>query len=173
VTDDITDPLSNPEILAAVKAAGKELAAAQARAAAISRKGDEIYNEAEKEFGKVKLDEALGNFKAFDGLKIELAEAILDTPEGHRVLFEIAKSPDTIDRLYKLSPQKLSMEVARMGERLAAGSAKKAAASSGSDGSAGGADWRDPETSMSDFVKGREADLAAKRKAQRGGVRVY
>jgi hypothetical protein len=175
MTDDVNNPLDDPETQAAVRAAGKELAAAQARAAAISRKGDEIYDQAEQEFGKAKLDKALSNFKAFDGLKVELAEVLLDTPEGHRVLYEIAKDPNTIDRLYKLTPAKMIAEVARMVERIAGGTAKKAAASSGSDGSAAGADWRDPrpESSMKDWIADREKYLGDKRKAQKGGVRIY
>jgi hypothetical protein len=133
----------------------------------ISRRGDEIYDQAVKEIGQAKVDKALGNFQAFDGLRPELAEVIFDAVGAHKLLYEIGKDPDLIDRLYKMSPTKMIAEVTRMGERLG-GSAKRA-----SGGDAAGGDWRDPETSMSDFVKGREADLAAKRKAQRDGIRVY
>jgi hypothetical protein len=173
MTDDINDPLSDPEIQAAVKAAAKAQAAATIRAAEISRRGDEIYDQAEKEFGKAKLDKALGNFKAFDGMKVELAEALFDAPEAHKVLYEISKSPDLIDKLYKMPPTKMIAEVARMGERIANGGAKKEASGNRGGGDEKIADPRNTDNEMADWLANRERELAGKRKAQRGGIRVY
>jgi hypothetical protein len=151
------------------KAAVKAQAATEARAAEISRRGDEIYDQAEKEFGKAKLEKALGNFKAFDGLRVELAEAIFDVSNSHRVLYEIGSDPDTIDKLYKLAdsnPVKMAIEVAKIAARVES----KPAARRVSDapeppevingrGNTGPVDLNDKDLPMSKWVEEREKDL--------------
>jgi hypothetical protein len=172
----MTTTISNEAVSAAVNSPeGKrrvaDLVEANTRANAITRRGDEIYDSALKEFGQAKLDKALGNFKAFDGLKAEIVETLLDEAEGHKVLFEIGSNPDLIDRLYKMPATKMIAEVARMAARATA--AKKPVDAGKADGDGGGGNWTDPSASMDDFMKGREKYLSDKRKAQRGGVRVY
>lgn len=164
--------LSTPEGKAAVAAQ----AAAEARAAEISRRGDEIYDNAEKEFGKAKLDKVLGNFKAFDGLRVDLAEAIFDVDEPHKVLFEIGNNPDTIDRLYKLAetnPVKMAVEVAKIATRVAAkpGPKKVSDAPEPPDiingrGNSGPPDLADKDLPMDKWIEARNKDL------QKRGVRL-
>jgi hypothetical protein len=176
----MTTTISNEAVSAAVNSPeGKrqvaDLVETSARANEITRRSDDLYDQAVKEFGQAKLDKALGNFKVFDGLKVELAEALLDTPEAHQVLYEIGNSPDLIDRLYKMPVTKMIGEVARMGERAAA---KKAANQKPSgdrrEDAQGADDWHDPEqTEMKDWMNSRERYLKQKREGQRGGVRIY
>lgn len=165
VLPSLDELLESPEALRKIE----EKAAANARASEISRRGDEIYEQAEKEFGASKIEKAMGNFKAFDGLRTDVAEAIFEVPEAHKVLFEIGSNPAEIERLYKLaetSPTRMAIEVAKISNRIAAKPAAKKVSDVpeppdpvGGRGNGAAADWTDPNASMSAFVAGREADL--------------
>jgi hypothetical protein len=147
----------------------EERARVNARAAEITRRGDEIYDTAVKEFGQSKVDKALGNFKAFDGLRVELAEALFDLDDPAKVLYEIGSNPAEIDRLYKLAdtnPVKMAVEVAKISARIAAKPVARKVSEApeppdivNGRGSSGKSDWTDPNSSMEDFIKGREKHL--------------
>jgi hypothetical protein len=151
----------------------EKVAADRSRDADINRRAGEVYETAREEFGQDRFDKALGNFRAFDGLRADLAEAIFSTPNAHRVLFELGTNPDRIDRLYALKPTVAVMEIARTSERLANNAKATASQRTAENSAAAAGDFEDTDISMGEFIKRRERDLAQKRRAQRGGVRVY
>ena len=162
--------LSTPEGRRAVR----EQARIEARADEISRRGDEIYDGAVKEFGQAKVDKAMANFKAFDGLRVELAEAIFELDDdahkvAHKVLFDIGSDPDTIDRLYKIAdtnPVRLGVEVAKIATKAAAKpSARKVSEAPeppdiiNPRGNTEAVDLADKNLPMAKWVEEREKDL--------------
>lgn len=169
-------PSSDEDITKRIEARAAELATAKARAEEIGRRGDEIYDNAVKEFGQTKLDKAMGNFKAFDGLRVELAEAIFDVDEPHRVLFEIGSNPDTIDRLYKMAdtnPVKMAVEVAKIAAKIAAKPAARKVSEApeppdivNGRGNTGPVDLNDKDLPMDKWIAERNKDL------QKRGVRL-
>ncbi len=129
------------------------------------RRGDELYDIAVEQFGAAKVDKALGNFRAFDGLRRDLAEAIFDLDNGPAVLLEIASKPATIERLYGMTPARMGAAVAAIATTVKVGKQSRAPEPPepmGGRGNAGPVRAEDANTSMSDWVRAREADLKAR-----------
>jgi hypothetical protein len=130
------------------------------------RHGDELYDTAVEQFGATKVDKALGNFRAFDGLRRDLAEAIFDLDNGPAVLMEIASKPATIEKLYGMTPARMGAAVAAIATTVKVGKQSRAPEPPepmGGRGNAGPMTIADADKgSMADFVKWREADLKAR-----------
>jgi hypothetical protein len=162
----INDILNSEEGRAAIA----KQAAAERAAADISARGDEIYERAVAEFGQSKVTKALSNFKIFDGIKPELAEAVFELgDDAPAVLMEIASKPAIIEKLYAATPARMGAMVAALATTV-----KKPAISKvgeppgemGGRGNAGPADLTSKDTPMADWVRTREEDL------KRRGVRL-
>jgi len=162
----INDILNSEEGRAAIA----KQAAAERAAADISARGDEIYERAVAEFGQSKVTKALSNFKIFDGIKPELAEAVFELgDDAAAVLMEIASKPAVIEKLYAATPARMGAMVAALATTV-----KKPAISKvgeppgemGGRGNAGSADLTSKDTTMADWVRTREEDL------KRRGVRI-
>lgn len=157
---DLDELLETPEAKKKIDARAE----ANARAKDISRRGDEIYDAAMKEFGDTKLTKALGNFKAFDGLRDDLAEAIFDTPNPHKVLYEIASNPATIEKLYGMKEVRMGAEVQRIADRVNAPQKQLSKVPEppeelGGRVNTGPVDLADKELPMAKWVEEREKDL--------------
>lgn len=162
----VEEMLADPEVQRALDAR----ADAKLTAAEIQRKGDELYDRGVEKFGAAKFDKALANFKAFDGLRVELARALMQVPNGEAVLYEIGGKVSEIERIYKLEPIAMAVEVAKLSSKLAATGGKEISKApeppegveGRSNGAGGKVSWDDPNASMDDFVKGREEHLKKK-----------
>lgn len=60
----------------------------------------------------------LSNYRDIGGLTPALIEAALETGEGHKVLYELAKDRDTAYRVMRMSPVKMAVEVTRLAEKV-------------------------------------------------------
>lgn len=145
-------------------------ATAEREAAETSARGDEIYEKAVEQFGEAKVTKALANFKIFDGIKPELAEAVFELGEdAPAVLMEIASKPAIIEQLYKLTPVRLAARVAALATTIkkpAISNVKEPPGEMGGRGNSGPIQPSDTNTSMADWVRSREEDL------KRRGVRL-
>jgi hypothetical protein len=102
-------------------------------------------------------------------LRVELAEALFNVADSHKVLYEIGSNPDTIDRLYKLAdtnPIAMAVEVAKMAANVGAKPAPKKVSDApeppeivNGRGNAGPVDLNDKDVPMSKWVEEREKDL--------------
>lgn len=162
----VDELLADPEVQRALDAR----ADAKLTAAEIQRQGDALYDRGVEKFGAAKFDRALANFKAFDGLRVELARALMQVPNGEAVLFEIGGKVSEIERIYKLEPIAMAVEVAKLSGKIAAAGGKEISKApeppedieGRGNGAGGKVSWDDPNASMADFVKGREEHLKKK-----------
>lgn len=51
-------------------------------------------------------------------------EAITDLPNGHKVFYHLGKNPEEAERLLSLSPVKMAVQIAKLGEKIARPAAK-------------------------------------------------
>lgn len=148
------------------KKAIADAAKVQAEAQSISAKGDELYDKGKAKHGEA-WDKSLGTFKAFDGLREDVVNALLNVDNGEDVLFHLGNSPTEIARLYKIAdrnPVAMAVEIARLSSKVSAPKQQSKAPSppNNEDTGRGGRqakDYTDPNMSMADFVSQRDADL--------------
>lgn len=64
-------------------------------------------------------DQSLKTFEMLGGIPQATLDAIIDMPNGHKVLYAIGKDPELADRLVKMPAARMGMELARVEASLA------------------------------------------------------
>lgn len=159
----IDELLERPE----VKKRISDAASARRSAEDITARGDALYDEGAKEFSEPKWDKALKSFQAFDGLREDVTRALLNVPNGHRVLYHLGSNVAEIARIYKLAdkdPIAMAVEIAKLSGKIPAPKKVSDAPeppdhSDGGRAGGGSKDYTNPDLPMSEFVAQRDADL--------------
>ena len=83
---------------------------------------NDVYNKGKDEFND--FDQKLSTFKMLGGMPTQLLEIANELKDAHKVLYALGKDPDLAERVVKLPPAKMALELAR----IEAGFSKPAAA---------------------------------------------
>ena len=101
-------PMSEVEINARAQAMAQEIA----KTDAFNRACNSIADEGKKEYQD--FDAALKNFNMLGGIPTIMLETLTEMPNAHKVLYAVGKDPELAERVIKLPPLKMAMELARL-----------------------------------------------------------
>lgn len=102
-------PMSETEIEARAEKRAEEIS----RVKAFNKACDDIAEAGKSEF--TDFDDALKNFNMLGGIPLTMLETLTDMPtNAHKVLRAVGKDPELAERVLKMSPMKMAMELARI-----------------------------------------------------------
>ncbi len=76
---------------------------------------DAAYNGGAKQFGKAKMDEAIGRISELGGLDYDHLQMVLATDEPHKVLHDLGSKPEEFQRIMELPFNRRVAEFVKMG----------------------------------------------------------
>lgn len=103
---------------AQVEARAAQLAERMAAEKAFTDECNRIYEAGVKAFND--FDEVIGNFRMLGGLTPAVIEAAAATDMPEKVLYELGNDPEKAERLIKLPPSRLGVELAKIATKLSA-----------------------------------------------------
>lgn len=102
-------PMSETEIEARATAKAQEIARVESFNKACNAIADAGKTEYKEDF-----DAALKNFNMLGGIPTAMLETLTDMPNAHKILYSVGKDPELAEKIIKLSPMKMAMELARL-----------------------------------------------------------
>jgi len=147
-------PMTEAEIEARATAKAQEIA----RVAAFNKACNDIAEAGKTEFPD--FDDSIKNLNMLGGMSTPMLETLTEIPNAHKVIQALGKDPDMAERVMRLPPVKMAMELARIESSLGKTPAPKPVSTAPKpitpiDGSVRAQE--DPSNmSMEQFVKWRE-----------------
>lgn len=163
-----TEEPKEPEVLtsqAQIEKLAEQKAAQMLRDSQFNDRCNSVYEAGKEEYSD--FDDALGTFSRLGGVSRDLLEVVVELPDSHKVIHHLGSNPEDAQRVLKLSPTKMAIELTKISQNL--GKEKKPVSAAHKpvrpvDGrSSANKDLHEIE-STSEWMKKREAQLAAKRK---------
>lgn len=108
------EKLSEAEVERRALAKAQELAAEQA----FNQECNRIYEAGVKAFSD--FDDAIQNFRMLGGLTPPMIEAAAATDMPEKVLYELGSNPDEAERIIKMTPTRMGVELAKLAQKLSA-----------------------------------------------------
>lgn len=104
--------MNEAEIEARATAKANEIA----RVNAFNKACNDIADAGKTEFKD--FDAALNNFTLLGGIPSQMLSTLTEMPNAHKVLYAVGKDPELIEKLGKLPPMKMAMELARIEQNI-------------------------------------------------------
>ncbi len=101
-------PMSETEIEARAQKRAEEIS----RVNAFNKACNDIAEAGKSEFND--FDDALKNFSMLGGIPTPMLETLTEMPNAHKVLRAIGKDPELAEKVLKMTPMKMAMELARI-----------------------------------------------------------
>ena len=105
-------PMAEAEIEARAQAKAAEIA----RVNAFNKTCNDIADAGKTAYKD--FDDALKNFNMQGGIPDQLLQTLVEMPNAHKVLYTVGKDPELIEKMIKLPPMKMAMELARLEQNV-------------------------------------------------------